>query len=155
VGAQIRSLDTDARAEFTKRYGPDMFAATITKAQLEQFRSDRTFFQSWNGFKTSWDEFVTNWNDRFISVLSADTFRDCMNFDAEQKAWRAKFTARAINITAPETSTPSVLPGVIPATAPGEKPFPWGWLVTGVVLIGGAMLLGQARGVAGALPKAA
>ena len=147
VGSQIRSLDADAQSLYVKRYGPEMFAATITKDQLEQFRIDKKFYQSWLGFKKSWDDFVDGWNDRFVSVLSADKFRDCMNFDLEQKAWRDRFTAQGIKITAPATTTPSVLPGIIPAIAPDTKGFPWGWLIAGVVLIGGALLIGQVRGV--------
>jgi hypothetical protein len=151
VDAQIRSLDADAQAEYKKRYGPAMFAATIATAEeLEQFRADRAFYQSWLGFKNTWDAFVEKWRDRYISVMSADKFRECMNYDLEHKAWRPKFTEQGIHVTAPETVTPSILPGVIPPKAPGQAAIPWGWLIFGVVLIGGAVFLGQVRGVVGA-----
>lgn len=120
VGAQIRSLDADARAEYVRRYGPEMFAATITAAQLEQFKIDRAFYKSWREFTSTWDDYVKAWQERWVSVLSADKFRDCMNYDSEQKAWREKFASQGISVTAPATTTPSILPGVVPSGSVGN-----------------------------------
>lgn len=125
VDAQINSLDRDMTTEFIKRYGPQMFAASITAAQLETFRADRTFYQSWLGFRQSWDTFRSNWQNRTVSVLSADRFRDCQSFDLEQKQWQQKWIARGGKVTAPATTTPSAIPGIIPPKSQGSEGFPW------------------------------
>jgi len=125
VDAQINSLDRDMTTEFIKRYGPQMFAASITAAQLKQFQEDRTFYQSWLGFRNSWDIFKSNWQNRIIGVLSADRYRDCQNFDLEQKQWQQKWIARGGKVTAPATTTPSAIPGVIPPKSQDAGGISW------------------------------
>lgn len=149
--AQIQSLDKDMMDYGVSQYGPDGYASSISADKLAKFLDDKKFYQDWLAFKASWDEFATAWRASPSSVLSADKYRDCQKFDAEQKAWQDRFTKRGGKVTAPKTVTPSPIPGVIPQTAPDEKSnVPWTWIAAGIVLIGAAMLLGQAGKLTGA-----
>lgn len=158
VGAQIASLDRDMQNYAIGKYGPNQYAASVSAAQLEQFRADKSFYQSWRGFTDAWETYVNSWNNRIVSVLSADSYRQCVQFDGEQKGWQDKWIARGGTVTAPRTTTPSAIPGIIPDSNGGSGlKIPWVGLAIGAaVVVGGYMYLNrhQSSSVSLKLPPA-
>jgi hypothetical protein len=135
VKAMIDALDADVINFFVGVYGPDMFAATITLAQKAQFDADRQMFWDWRAFKKTFDDWKASWDDQTISILSADAFRQCGNYDLEAKDWYDRFVKRGVHTTAPKTTTPSAIPGVIPPTPPSGGGFPWTLAITAAALV--------------------
>lgn len=112
-------------------------ARSMTRAQVQ---TDLVIWKDWQSFKERVISYLKT-IEGFTIVKSSD-FTEAQRFDLEMQDFRDRYTAS----TGLEPSTP--LPPIPPDTGIFWTNVPWGWLVFGFVLIGGAVLLNQVRGAA-------
>lgn len=143
VNAQVVSLEADIMNAARKKYGPEVFSASVTLAQLPQFQKDKAFYQSWSAFRKSWEAFKSDLDDSSFIILSANKYREVEKYDTDVRAWRERFKAQGIVPTAPPTTQPGTIPGVTPPTNPAAPPPPkdpnaFNW--NGLLWVGGALV---------------
>jgi hypothetical protein len=159
VGSMVEGLDSDLVNFLRKRYGKDnitilsgtvFYDAAKIMDKPKSFDDDQSFFKGWRAFRQTFLDWKKNWDDEWFSILSADAYRECAKYDLEAKDWYDRFEKRDIKPTAPKTTTPSSLPGVLPDTPPDGKT-PKGplddvlslvkWVVIGGAVIGTIVLV--------------
>lgn len=161
VEAQARSLDTDIANALKKRWKVTLLPSLGKAVSLDSktgddpaFVSDAKFYEAWRRFvNNDWapwrQETVTGPPDgpKPISIMSADDFRECQRYGKDVQSWRERAAKRGWEVTAPKSADPGPIPGFTDPASEAEekKALPWGWIVFGAVLFGGAMLLGQVR----------
>jgi len=110
-------------------------------------KTDQDFISGWNTWKSGYEKFYDNNYESSSfdpSTSASNDFHQAEKYEIQLGVWRSDLRDRGGFSTTP----PAVTDKEVAATKP-ESTIPWGWLAFGAVLIGGAMVLGQAKGLIG------
>ena|SRR5258706_1730178 len=117
------------------------------KLSSEQIATEAAFTKEWNDFYARWRlelEDVNGVINQFpVSMTSGGDWTKLQGYDVEYQTLAKRYTDLGYTLS---DSVPPSAPDI-----PGSS-IPWGWIIFGVVLIGGALVFGQVRGLFGSHP---